>query len=69
MSRHQTPGQDQYTHVTNKFFEKAAKIKYLGATITNQNCIHEEIKSRLNSKNACYHAVQDILSFRLLSKT
>jgi hypothetical protein len=28
----------------------------------------EEIKSRLNSKNACYHLVQNILSARLLSK-
>jgi hypothetical protein len=34
----------------------------LGRTVTNQNFIHEEIKSRLNSGNACYHAVQNILS-------
>jgi hypothetical protein len=31
--------------------------------------INEEIKSRLNSGNACYHSVQNILSSRLLSKT
>jgi hypothetical protein len=37
-------------------------------TLTNQNCIIEEIKSRLNSGNACYHAVQDLLSSCLLSK-
>jgi hypothetical protein len=35
----------------------------------NQNCIHEEVKSRLNSGNACYHAVQNLLSSRLLSKS
>jgi hypothetical protein len=28
----------------------------------------EEIKSRLNSGNACYHSVQNLLSFHLLSK-
>jgi hypothetical protein len=30
--------------------------------------LHEEIKSRLNSRNACYHSVQGILSSRLLSR-
>ena len=30
--------------------------------------ITEEIKSRLQSGNACYHSVQNILSSRLLSK-
>jgi hypothetical protein len=33
-----------------------------------QNCIHEEIRSRLNLGNACYHAVQNLLSFSLLSR-
>jgi len=33
-----------------------------------QNSIHEEIKSRLKSDNACYHSVQNLLSFRLLPK-
>jgi hypothetical protein len=36
--------------------------------LTNQNCVHEEINCRLSSGNAFYHAVQNILSFRLLSK-
>jgi hypothetical protein len=40
----------------------------LGSTLTDQNSIHEEIRSRLNSGNACYHAVQNLFSSRLLSK-
>jgi hypothetical protein len=30
--------------------------------------MNEEIKSRLNSENVCYHSVQSLLSSRLLSK-
>jgi hypothetical protein len=36
--------------------------------LTNQNDIHDEIKSRLNSGNACYHSVQNLLSSCLISK-
>ena len=43
-------------------------FKYLGTTLTNQNSIQEEIKSRLRSGNACYHSVQSLLSSRLLSE-
>jgi hypothetical protein len=35
----------------------------------NQNSIHEDIKSRLQSGNACYHSVQNLLSSSLLSKS
>jgi len=44
------------------------EFKYLGTTLTNQNSIAEEIKSRLRSGNACYHSVQNLLSSKLLSK-
>ena len=44
------------------------EFKYLGTTLTNQNSIPEEIKSRLKSGIACYYLVQNFLSSRLLSK-
>ena len=44
------------------------EFKYLGPTLTNQNSIQEEIKSRLQSGNACYHLVPNLLSSSLLSK-
>ena len=37
-------------------------------TLTNQNSIQGEIKSRLKLGNACYYSVQNLLSSRLLSK-
>jgi hypothetical protein len=40
MSRHQTAGRSNYIRVANKSFEKVAVFKYLGATLTDQNCIH-----------------------------
>jgi len=47
---------------------RTEEFKYLGTTLTNQNSIAEEIKSRLRSGNACYHSVQKHLSSRLLCK-
>jgi len=49
-------------------FERVEDFKYLGTTLTSQNAIQEEIKSRLRSGNACCHSVQNLLSSRLLSK-
>ena len=40
----------------------------LGTTLTNQNYIQEEIKSRLKFGYVCYHLMQNLLSSSLLSK-
>jgi hypothetical protein len=67
MSRSQNIGQKQSINIANRSFEDVAKFMYMGTTLTDQNCMHEEIKSRLNSGNACYNSVQSLLSSRLLS--
>ena len=54
--------------IDNSTFERVEEFKYMGTILTNQNSIAEEIKSRLRLGNACYHSVQNLLSFRLLSK-
>jgi hypothetical protein len=68
MCRHPNSGQNHYIRTANESFENVAKFKHLGTTLTNQNDIHDEIKSRLNSGNACYYSVQNLLSSRLISK-
>ena len=54
--------------IDNSTFEKVEEFKYFETTLTNQNSIPEEIKSRLSPGNVCYHSVQNLLSSRLLSK-
>ena len=68
MSRDQNAGRIQSVRIDNITFERVEGFKYLGTTLTNQNCIAKEIKSRLRSGNACYDSVQNVLSSRLLSK-
>ena len=66
MSRDQSAGRIHSVRIDNSTFERVEGFKYLGTTLTNQNCIAEEIKSRLKSGNACSHSVQNLLSSRLL---
>jgi hypothetical protein len=68
MSRHPNSGQNQNIRIANESFENVAKFKYLGTTLTNQQDIHDEIKSRLNSGNVCYYSDRNLLSSRLISK-
>jgi hypothetical protein len=53
MSHSQKTGQKYSIKTANRSFEDVAKFKYLGTTLTDQNYMHDEIKSRLNLGNAC----------------
>ena len=46
--------------IGNDSLERVRDFKYLGTTLTKQNFIREEIESRLKSRNARYHSVQNI---------
>jgi len=60
MSRDQSAGQNHSVRIDNSTFERVEVFKCLGTTLTIQNSIREEIKSRLRSGNACYHSVQNL---------
>jgi hypothetical protein len=66
MSHHLNSGENQNIRIANEPFENVAKFKYFGTILTNQNDIHDEIKSRLNSGNACYYSVHNHLSSHLI---
>ena len=68
MSWNQNAGQSHSMKTDNSSTERVEEFKYLGTTLTNQNSIQREIKSRLKLGNACYYTVQNLLSSSLLSK-
>ena len=68
MSRDRNVGRSHNIKIENSSFERVEEFKYLVITITNQNSIQEEIKSRLKSGNACYYSTQNLLSSSVLSK-
>jgi hypothetical protein len=49
MPRDHNVGQNYNIKACRDSFEREEQLKYLGTTLTNQNSIHEEIKSG----NAC----------------
>jgi hypothetical protein len=68
VSRHENEGQNHNIRTADRSFKNVAKFRYLETTSINQNLNHDEIKCILNSGNACYLSVQNLLSSRLLSE-
>jgi hypothetical protein len=68
VSRYHIAGRSQNIKTNNSSFERVEHFRYLGTTLTDQNFIREEIKSRLKSGNACYYSVHNLLSPSLLPK-
>jgi len=54
--------------IDNISFARVEEFEYLETTLTNQNSVLEEIKSRFKSRNACYYSAQNLLSSSLLPK-
>ena len=68
ISRDQNGGRGHSMEIHNSSFERVKELKYLETSLTNQNSIEEEIRSRLKSGNACYNSVQNFMSSSFLSK-
>jgi len=68
MSRDQKAERNRNIETEDSSSDRVEEFKYLETNLTNQNFIQEEIKSRLTSRNVCYHSVQNHLSSSLLSK-
>ena len=51
MSRDQNAGRSHNRDIDNKSFERVEEFQYLGTTLTKQNSVQEEIKSRFKSGN------------------
>jgi hypothetical protein len=68
MLRDQNAGRSHNRKTDSSSFERLEEFKWWGTTLTNQNSIQEEIKSRLKTGNACYHSMRKLLSSSWLKK-
>jgi len=68
MSQDKTARQSHNIKIGNKSFEGMEQLIYFITTMTNQNSIKEEIKSRLNSRVECCHVMHNLLPASFLSK-
>ena len=64
MSRDQNAGRSHGMKIDNRSFERVEEFKCLGTTLTNQNSIQEEIKSKLKSGSAYYQLSSESFVFQ-----
>lgn len=65
---HQQVGRQNYRRLKTSS-ESVATFIHWGTTVRNQNCMHAEIKGRLNPGNGCYPLIQKLSSFHFLPNT
>jgi UDP-galactopyranose mutase len=65
MSRDQNARRSHSIKSDHGSFARVEEFKYLRTTVRNQDSVHEEIKRRLKTGNACYYSVQNLLSSSL----
>jgi hypothetical protein len=68
MTRDHNVERSNNINIENNSFESVAELKYSGTTLTNQNYIQEEVKSRMKSGNIYYHSAQKLLPSSSLCK-
>ena len=68
MSRYQNAERSHNIKIYNSSYERVEQVKYLGKPLKHQNSNQEQIESSMKSRNACYHSVQNILSYSFISK-
>jgi hypothetical protein len=68
-SHYQNAGQNWDVKIANRMSENMPHFNYCGTAVTSPNLVQQEIKRRLNSSNAYYHSVQNLLSSHSLSKS
>jgi len=68
MSRDQNAERSHNMKIDNRYFKRVEEFQYLEKTLKNGYSIQEKFNSRLNSGDACYRSVQNLLPSSLLSK-
>ena len=64
-----TAGRVDWQHKCREWsWEVGKKFRHLGTALVNENDIQGGINSKLNSGNACYHSVQNVLCYSLIYK-
>ena len=68
LSRDQNAWRSHSIRTDNSSLESVEQFKYLGTTLTNHILFRKKLRADLEPGNACYHSVQNMLSFSLLSR-